>query len=1307
MMGKLIVLSLLLATTCWAQASRKKNDGANFDYFMLVRIYPDAVCRADDDTVPDSCEIPKGTPMWTLHGLWPNYADGSYPQFCKGHPRKYDQHAIDPIRETLLKFWPNYYPTKTADSFWKHEYEKHGTCSQSLPDFDSELKYFNKSLDLNALYDLEKGMREKLVPREKPYDRSTFELSLKAGVSENRRLEISCVRDKKTKQVLLADIRICLNKTSLRPIDCPVKVNQSAINAHWYVKKKMLRKAKIESRILGESPPLPGFYECPDEFYFLQTDRLKCNQYTMFHEAFFMAPSDCHRHCFIIALFYFYFKGRKMVQNNEDEAVKWARKLVAELWRNSLSTVDFSYEIRKECREETGQFALRLAEELLYSAGSLQHFHTIALDCLQLLVHSEYLSWPDYLRVISLYSRFDNQKCVFQLCQLLEDQLPSIECGLQQGDCDRLRDAVIQVAKWLLRGIEFCCQDELRIHQETGRRLMQTTRVFAQDPFISRLLSISAQQMPELPTTISHLLQNAEDSEYLDHSEAEALESLSLLFDKTFKPLKFEMANVISGNYRLRCSSIRSLVSVYACFRVLTPAAEVADVIFMFSQLHKYTFESAVFDLIHSTLMIQVQEQEMIEGSKFKWSIVVFLFLKLPDILSHLTKNREVPREATERALGRIVNEYKTLIDDIDAASKCNTLKCLIMELVQNGTMDEGIAGRLNSRREDQLQATPELSYLIREMYRSSSEYNMMQMARSTSDVVLKTLSQKQYASYLKLFSSMTGSGGVTFEATCALYARDSTLGHFTSGIASASLMLQNRIKFGNRHKIFDYTFIMLTKVSMIYDMLTFDEIVNGFGGATSPADNRDCIFYKWSVKYLKRISPSPIEVTSTENSEEEKSEAVKMETDEPENNASEGGKEDAEMDDPQMQINRAEYREKADRWKQGNLFWVADDADFESAINLLSFVAEQIFEDYKTKEHRLNLEEMKNIINSMRNATCLLVCMIEWLDCQKTCEAKRIMARHIIAVLEEITHEDIEDGRLRFVFLMCRPILDETIDTPIVASPIPNALMIIANRDVPKMRRNQIPDQEILRKAWFGIQRQNWASPYILRILEHANRARTHKEWIHFFVHHMLKMNCPDMMAKTIDLLSACTMLDAAGTLIRILETLVDSMIKEHADASDNMQFCHPFVMPLVALLTQVLLLSVWVAHKGPTLQQNNESAKNVSAEDGEKSDWELLEQSVEVTINRFAKLAQRGMMSLCVCVVCHTLREIAAAPDSEPKRLLTKMIPHKMLFQLARVCPASMPVELFANFCQSEEGGSLDEQLRYLCSLKKYGGF
>lgn len=50
------------------------------------------------------------------------------------------------------------------------------------------------------------------------------------------------------------------------------------------------------------------------------------------------------------------------------------------------------------------------------------------------------------------------------------------------------------------------------------------------------------------------------------------------------------------------------------------------------------------------------------------------------------------------------------------------------------------------------------------------------------------------------------------------------------------------------------------------------------------------------------------------------------METDEPESNANEGGKEEAEMGDPQAQINRAEYREKADRWKQGNLFWVADE---------------------------------------------------------------------------------------------------------------------------------------------------------------------------------------------------------------------------------------------------------------------------------------------------------------------------------------------------------------------------------------------
>ncbi|KAJ1348123.1 hypothetical protein KIN20_003354 [Parelaphostrongylus tenuis] len=76
--------------------------GSDFDYLMLTRIHAPAVCRADDDTVPDSCEIPDGSSDWSIHGLWPNYKNGSYPQFCDGVPKKFDDKLIKPIERRLF-----------------------------------------------------------------------------------------------------------------------------------------------------------------------------------------------------------------------------------------------------------------------------------------------------------------------------------------------------------------------------------------------------------------------------------------------------------------------------------------------------------------------------------------------------------------------------------------------------------------------------------------------------------------------------------------------------------------------------------------------------------------------------------------------------------------------------------------------------------------------------------------------------------------------------------------------------------------------------------------------------------------------------------------------------------------------------------------------------------------------------------------------------------------------------------------------------------------------------------------------------
>lgn len=244
-----LLLSLSSSVLC--------RDGEPFDYLMFTTIYPTAVCRADDDSVPDSCEIPDGTPQWSIHGLWPNFENGSYPQNCRGTPRHFDENLIKSIEDRLVKVWPNLYPTKTIQSFWKHEYDKHGTCAQSEKLFESELAYFTESMKVFDSIDIV-GAMSSVGPSEKTIGVNEMTSAL-AKVLEGKHFQFNCLKDKKTKQFLLGDIRFCLNK-DLTLRDCPGHHNDSHLN----------RVSRFERSVRRQ--PLPNFQPCPEEFIYLPAE---------------------------------------------------------------------------------------------------------------------------------------------------------------------------------------------------------------------------------------------------------------------------------------------------------------------------------------------------------------------------------------------------------------------------------------------------------------------------------------------------------------------------------------------------------------------------------------------------------------------------------------------------------------------------------------------------------------------------------------------------------------------------------------------------------------------------------------------------------------------------------------------------------------------------------------------------------------------------------------------------------------------------------------------------------------------------
>ena len=112
-MSSLYLFALFL-TLCLAEYS---GNNESWDFLQLVVQWPGSSCKTRD-CIPSI----KKVSWWSLHGLWPQRNDGSWPQFCHGAP-SFDEDSISPVLPLMNKFWPTYYEG-AATKFWEHEYSK-------------------------------------------------------------------------------------------------------------------------------------------------------------------------------------------------------------------------------------------------------------------------------------------------------------------------------------------------------------------------------------------------------------------------------------------------------------------------------------------------------------------------------------------------------------------------------------------------------------------------------------------------------------------------------------------------------------------------------------------------------------------------------------------------------------------------------------------------------------------------------------------------------------------------------------------------------------------------------------------------------------------------------------------------------------------------------------------------------------------------------------------------------------------------------------------------------------------------------
>ena len=143
-----------------------------------------------------------------LHGLWPEFLNGSWPQYCDP-AAPFNMTSVQDLLPELHTYWPSLVAADQA-AFWEHEWTRHGTCME--PFFGgSEAKehdYFRLVLTLREHFDAWAMLQAKGIG---PASTTTW-LQVKKALETGwpAKIEVGCNFDKKGTRQLLEVLTDCV-----------------------------------------------------------------------------------------------------------------------------------------------------------------------------------------------------------------------------------------------------------------------------------------------------------------------------------------------------------------------------------------------------------------------------------------------------------------------------------------------------------------------------------------------------------------------------------------------------------------------------------------------------------------------------------------------------------------------------------------------------------------------------------------------------------------------------------------------------------------------------------------------------------------------------------------------------------------------------------------------------------------------------------------------------------------------------------------------------------------------------------------
>ncbi|XP_011340907.1 ribonuclease Oy isoform X2 [Ooceraea biroi] len=210
-----LLLSLLCVTHGFNRRRRQRFTSNEFDVLMFTQRWPPTACFVwKENSESRSCSLPKRE-EWTIHGIWPTKYHTIGPEYCNDLP--FNPNMLAPLESELKENWIDIQNGSRPYTFWKHEWDKHGTCAITVQALNSEYNYFLAALNLLDTYNMIDVLAKASILPGQRY----MVQDILAGIEKvlGKRSQVMCAKNEKTGESYMVEIRTCFDKT-LQLVDC-------------------------------------------------------------------------------------------------------------------------------------------------------------------------------------------------------------------------------------------------------------------------------------------------------------------------------------------------------------------------------------------------------------------------------------------------------------------------------------------------------------------------------------------------------------------------------------------------------------------------------------------------------------------------------------------------------------------------------------------------------------------------------------------------------------------------------------------------------------------------------------------------------------------------------------------------------------------------------------------------------------------------------------------------------------------------------------------------------------------------------